>query len=205
MSLLLFAIVFLIHYILTGFYNLESPPSIYNQTQVIPVTLCTLPSLERLTVRAELRYVFRSYNIFRKLGFWSAIPKITQLFPSNVSSIPTSIKHITLDFNCTTNDEPRFPAFSLSEVFVSPLVQLLSSISTFESSHASTAIKVDLYLRGSASDKVSGDQPRLKPAMPLHILLSPLSKCEALMRFVEQGMLSIKPCYSTTSFAGDKY
>jgi len=191
-------------YSFTGFYDLYSS-YIDHQDQVIPVTLCTLPYLERLTLRVELRYLFcTEYGINHTWGFWSAIPQITQLLSSNTSSIPTSLKHITLHLNCTANDQPQlFGSFSLSEVLVTPLVHLLSSISAFKSSRAS-AINVILYLHGSASDEVpSGDdESRLMP-MPLHIL-SPLFKSGELMPFVEQGMLSIFLGFSITLSVGAK-
>ena len=157
--------------------------------QRIPVTLSTLPHLERLIIRTVLHYV----AINELWGFYSPIPAITQLFSTNTPSL----KHIFLNFSCTIGSYRSVPAKSLpwssfSEVICTPLVHLLSTISAFGCPGSSSAVSIQVDLRpGGASSsylvRTPGPMPR---AIPQYIIHSLLSSSKELMPFVEQGIIT---------------
>ena len=183
------------------FYDFNSSSIDHGVTAKIPVTLSTLPRLEQLTIRATLHYIFESSSA-RQHGFYSPIPAITLLFSSNASSL----KHLILDFDFTITSHSLVRTDTLSwsfisEVFCSPLVHLLSTLSASEcSGFASSAvsIQVDLHLSGASFGHFSTTNRAGLRHVPIYIIHYILSGSKELMQFVEQGRLIVTPPVPTS-------
>ena len=183
-----------------GDYDFNMPLIDHGTTQKIPVTLSTLPHLERLTICATLLYTDHvRIGLSSLWGFYSPIPTITQLFSS---SNTLSFKLLNLDFYFTIQGQSlvqtkSLPWSLLSDVICTPLVHLLASISAFECSGSSSAvsIRVNLHLRWASTTSRSLTIGR---PIPLNVIHSFLAGSNELMQFVEQGRLIVTPPVPTS-------